>query len=123
MRSAAWAQNDSVSKAASARRRKIRYFMMRSASERQQGEEEALQPAHARGLVDETAALVLDARIGDLRRLHGVRGRDVVGIDHAGEADELVSLIDRHLLLARHQQVAVGENVDDGDRDGAGESV
>jgi hypothetical protein len=36
----------------------------------------------------------------------------VFGIDHAGEAHELLALLEADLLFAGHQQVAVGQHLD-----------
>src|SRR6478736_7584150 len=63
-------------------------------------EEDALEPAHGLGFVDEALAAVLDARIGHLGRQDGVAATDLARVDHAREADEFGALVDQHLLLA-----------------------
>src|SRR5581483_1955730 len=78
------------------------------------GQEEARQPAHVLRLANVTGAPILDACVGHTRGRHSVARRDVDRVDHAGEANELGAAIDRDLLLARYEEIAVLEHFDDG---------
>jgi hypothetical protein len=48
---------------------------------------------------------------------------DEIGIDDSGESDVLLTMANRHLLLAGNQQIAVGQHLDDRHRNGPGEHV
>ena len=61
--------------------------------------------------------------IGDLRRLHGVRGTDGGWIYHTGETHIFFRMFDRNLLFTRNVQIAIGQHFGDRDSDGAAESI
>src|SRR5689334_9589272 len=61
--------------------------------ERQDVEEEAREPAGLLVLGDRAAAAVLDARVGDLRGLHGVQRGQVDRVHDARKADVFRALV------------------------------
>ena len=97
--------------------------MAAAASDRQDVQEEAAQPADGLRLGLLAAAAVLDAHVGDLRAGDGVAGLDQQRVDLAGEAQHVDVAVDADLLLAGDQQVAVGQHVGDEHGDGAEEVV
>jgi len=66
---------------------------------------------------------VLDARISHLRGTDRVARHDRQRIHHTGKLQRLHPLVDAHLLLATHHQVAIGQHVHHRHRDGAGKLV
>src|SRR5688572_26134436 len=93
--------------------------MSRSSVREGGGVEETTQPAHRVGTGDRAATAVEDAGIA-----HPVRGDAVVGTDigHAHDSlklDQLVALVQAHLLLAGHADGAVAQVLDHGHGDAA----
>src|SRR5678815_2890291 len=83
------------------------------ASNRQDVEEEAAQPADALRLGLGAAAALLDPHVGDLRRRNDVAALDHVRVDLAGEAQDVDVVVDADLLLAGDEQVAVRQHAGD----------
>src|SRR6187431_1066070 len=89
-----------------------------SASDRQDVEEEAAEPADALGLGLGATAALLDAHVGDLRRGDDVAALDHPRVDLAGEAQDVDVVVDADLLLARDEQMAVRQHAGDDGGDG-----
>ena len=84
-------------------------------------QKEAGKPAYSLSILLRASAHVLDAHIGDLAGQHGVARLDAGWVDLAREAQHVHVLGHADLLFAGHDQVPVGEHLDHGGGDGAGE--
>ncbi|MNJ43914.1 hypothetical protein D3C77_389400 [compost metagenome] len=86
-------------------------------------EEETVEPSRLAGIGKRAGARVSDARISHSRRRHGVVGGNVIGANHAGNAYQLVTGVERQPLLTTHGDDAIRQHVSHGDSDRAGQTV
>src|SRR5690606_25787680 len=87
------------------------------------GVEEPAEPAHRIGTRQRAAAAVGDLGVADAVGGDAVVGSDIGGAHDALNLDQLVALVQAHLLAAADQQVAVAQLADHLDGDLAVEAV
>src|SRR5271165_2578237 len=87
------------------------------------GVEEAREPTHAVGAVDDAFSGIADVRIGDLIGRDGVIGLDVGATDDSGDVHELIALVEFQGLVSLHYQIAVGLHFHHRHRQTAGQAV
>ncbi len=84
---------------------------------------EPSQPAHTVGIGKRPRPAVTDLGIGNFGGQYGIIDIDVVGADDAAKADIFVAAIEGQDLLATDHEIAVGQDLNDGDSDRTAELI